>query len=172
MGFLTLIAGLSIAPSLVAWMSPTILGLILAIFLSWSTGLLAVGLVFRRLGLLLTPEEQTKPPVVARANDLAQDLARIEAGGAAGLSAIHSDSAFRAFHLACLPKTPKRRHGDISPEWALADAKLAEAETMKEALTWLHPKERMAILLDHKLIARIEALPDGSTSAETMSSPR
>ena len=43
MGLLTLVAGLSISPSLVAWMSPTILGLLLAIFLSWGTGLLSVG---------------------------------------------------------------------------------------------------------------------------------
>ena len=61
MGVLSLVAGLSISPSLVAWMSPTILGLILAIFLSWGTGLRGVGLALRRAGLLVTPEEQIDP---------------------------------------------------------------------------------------------------------------
>ncbi|SFK71774.1 glucans biosynthesis glucosyltransferase MdoH [Methylocapsa palsarum] len=172
MGFLTLVAGLSIAPSLVAWMSPTILGLILAIFLSWATGLLAVGLALRKWGLLLTPEEQKRPPVVARANELAQELERLAAGNPGGLAAINSDPVFRAFHLACLPRAPKRRHGDISSEWALADAKLAEAESMKEALSWLQPKERMAILLDRKLIARLESLPAEPATVGAISSAR
>ena len=59
----------------VAWMSPTILGLLLAIFLSLGQpGGRSIGLALRRAGLLLTPEEQMTPPVVARANFLAGEL--------------------------------------------------------------------------------------------------
>ncbi|MCI0466080.1 MAG: glucans biosynthesis glucosyltransferase MdoH, partial [Beijerinckiaceae bacterium] len=159
LGFLTLIAGLLISPSLVAWMSPTILGLILAILLSWGTGLLSVGLAFRRAGLLMTPEERKTPPVVARANQLAADFAALAAGNVTGLPALCVDSNFRAFHVANLPRRPKRRHGNISPEWALADAKLSDAETLEEAISWLHPKERMAVLQDPELISRLTSLP-------------
>jgi membrane glycosyltransferase len=169
MGIITLIAGFSIAPSLVAWMSPTILGLILAIFLSWSTGLLNVGLAFRRAGLLLTPEEQSKPPLVARANDLAQKLASEEAQEPSGLSALYGDPKFWALHLAWLPRGPARKGGDISAEWALAEAKLNEAETVDEALSWLHSKERMAILQDRSLIARLLRLPKKPAPAELSS---
>ncbi|WP_084143907.1 glucans biosynthesis glucosyltransferase MdoH [Methylocapsa acidiphila] len=160
LGFLSLIAGLSISPSLVAWMSPTILGLILAIFLSWATGLLAVGLAFRRLGLLMTPEERNEPPVVARANVLARELAETEAlKSDEELYAIAADAQFWAAHVAWLPRNLRRRDGNISAEWALAEAKIAEAETLGEALSWLHPKERMAILLDRRLIERLSRLP-------------
>ena len=168
MGLLTLVAGLSISASLVAWMSPTILGLLLAIFLSWGTGLLSVGLALRRAGLLITPEEQIAPPVVARANFLASDPARPASEALSGLHALYADPQFRAFHVACLPRRQKRRNGDISPEWALADAKLSDAETIDEAISWLRPEERMAILLDQALIARLALLPQQPPGAEAI----
>jgi membrane glycosyltransferase len=168
MGLLTLVAGLSISPSLVAWMSPTILGLLLAIFLSWGTGLLSVGLALRRAGLLTTPEEQITPPVVVRANFLANEPVRLDSEALSGLHALYADSRFRAFHVACLPRRQKRRNGDISPEWALADAKLSDAGTIDEAISWLRPKERMAILQDQALIARLALLPKEPPGAEAI----
>ena len=170
MGLLTLTAGLSISPSLVAWMSPTILGLLLAIFLSWGTGLRSIGLALRRAGLLLTPEEQMTPPVVARANFLAGESARRDSEALSGLRALYADPQFRAFHVACLPRRTKRRNGHIPAEWALADAKLSDAATIDEAISWLQPKERMAILQDQALIARLALLPQGSPAAEFIAS--
>jgi membrane glycosyltransferase len=157
MGIIMLVAGLLISPSLVAWMSPTIAGLILAIVLSWGTGLLSVGLALRRLGLLTTPEERTPPPVVLRANALATELAA-EVAPADGLAALHGDPALRTLHVAYLPALPRQR-GDISPEWALAEAKILEADTIEEAIGWLKPKERMAVLGDAALLARAMKLP-------------
>jgi membrane glycosyltransferase len=167
MGVLSLVAGLSISPSLVAWMSPTILGLILAIFLSWGTGLRGVGIALRRAGLLVTPEEQITPPVVARANCLAEERASLDAEGPKGLYLLHADPEFRAFHLACLPRPQKRRDGNISSEWALADAKLSDAATIDEAISWLRPKERMAILQDQTLIAHLALLPKEQPGTQT-----
>jgi len=158
LGVLSLIAGLLISPSLVAWMSPTIAGLILAIFISWVTGLLGLGVALRRLGLLLTPEESVKPPVVVRSNSLADALGvRNEIPD--GLRTLHQDAHFRLLHEAYLPPRRKRKRGEITPEWALAEAKLSDAETLDEALSWLNPKERMAILLDKVLIERLSLLP-------------
>jgi membrane glycosyltransferase len=168
MGLLTLVAGLSISASLVAWMSPTILGLLLAIFLSWGTGLLSIGLALRRAGLLITPEERITPPVVARANFLANEPAWRDSEALSGLHALYADPQFRAFHVACLPRHQKRRNGDISPEWALADAKLSDAGTIDEAISWLQPKERMAILQDQALIARLALLPKEPPGAEAI----
>jgi membrane glycosyltransferase len=149
-------------------MSPTILGLILAIFLSWGTGLRSVGVALRRAGLLMTPEEQIPPPVVARANFLANEPSRLDSEALSGLLALYADPRFRAFHVACLPRRQERRKGDISPEWALADAKLSDAETIDEAISWLRPKERMAILLDQALIARLALLPKKPPGAEAI----
>jgi membrane glycosyltransferase len=158
MGLLTLIAGLLISPSLVAWMSPTIIGLVLAIFISWMTGKLSFGIALRRARILITPEEMHKPPVVRRANQFAKALA-LPTAEADGLKSLYADHEFRAIHVAMLPSGPARRHGDISPEWALAEAKLLEATTIDEAIDWLKPVERMTIMLDAVLIAKLVELP-------------
>ncbi len=116
----------------------------------------------------MTPEEQITPPVVARANFLANEPARRDSEPARGLHALYADPQFRTFHVACLPRHQKRRNGDIPPEWALADAKLSDAETIDEAISWLQPKEGMAILLDQALIARLALLPKGPPGADAI----
>ncbi len=166
MGVLTLIAGLLISPSLVAWMSPTIGGLILAIFISWATGKLAFGRALRRAGLLITPEEKNKPPVVRRANLRAKSLAPV-ADAAQGLKSLYADPEFRSLHVAMLPSGPARRRGDFSPEWALAEAKLLEASTIDEAIEWLKPVERMTVMLDAVLIAKLLELPATPPASDT-----
>ena len=75
LGLITLFAAALISPSLVAWMSPTIAGLILAIPLSWASGSLSLGLAMRRIGLLRTPEE-TSPPACRDARQCAGRRAR------------------------------------------------------------------------------------------------
>jgi membrane glycosyltransferase len=130
---------------------------------------MSIGVALRRAGLLLTPEEQMTPPVVARANFLAEERARLDAEGPKGLYLLHADPQFRAFHAACLPRPQKRRNGNISAEWALADAKLSDAETIDEAISWLHQKERMAILQDQVLIAHLALLPKDQPGAEAAS---
>jgi membrane glycosyltransferase len=55
--------------------------------------------------------------------------------------------------------------GEITPEWALAEAKLDDAETLDEVLNWFTPKERMAVLLDKVLIERLAKLPAAKTEA-------
>ncbi len=71
LGIVTGIGAFAIATSLFLWMSPTILGLVLAIPLSWASGQLALGLALKRRGLLVTPEEETPPPIALRAGELA-----------------------------------------------------------------------------------------------------
>jgi membrane glycosyltransferase len=70
--------------------------------------------------------------------------------------------------VACLPRRQKRRNGDISPEWALADAKLSDAGTIDEAISWLRPEERMSILQDQALIARLALLPQEPPGTEAI----
>ena len=159
LGFVTLVAGLLISPSLAAWMSPTIAGLILAIGLSWASGQLWIGLGLRRLGLLRTPEETNPPPVATRANALAKALAAKDEDEIDGLAFVHDDAAFRAAHEALLPTVKPRVRGDIEPDRALAVAKLNDAETLADVRAWLKPKERMLVLHDRALIALLARLP-------------
>jgi membrane glycosyltransferase len=159
LGVLTLFAGLLISPSLVAWMSPTIAGLILAIPLSWASGHLWLGVTLRRLGLLTTPEETAPPAIVQRSNALSIELARTGNDGDDGLRAIHGDAAFRAQHEFFLPMAARRRRGEIDIEEAVATAKLNDARSLEEVIGWLKPKERIALLNDRALISLLARLP-------------
>jgi len=159
LGFLTLVAGLLISPSLVAWMSPTIAGLILAILLSWASGQRSIGLFLKRLGLLRTPEETAPPPIAVRANVLARELAQAGYDGTDGISALHASQELRLLHEAYLPVPHLRPRGDIDHDAVMAKAKLAEAETVEEAGSWLTRRERTAVLNDRDLIRRVAILP-------------
>lgn len=159
LGILTLIAGLMISPSLVAWMSPTVAGLILAIVLSWASGQLLIGLALKKLGLLKTPEENVVPPIAVRANNLYRELSRNGFDGADGLLALRSDADLRTSHFDFLPPANHRQRGQVEVDSAVAAAKLAEARTVEEATNWLKKKERMAVMADAVLLDRFVSLP-------------
>jgi membrane glycosyltransferase len=159
LGFVTLIAGMLISPSLVAWMSPTIAGLILAIGLSWASGQLWIGLALKRAGLLLTPEESAPPPIATRSNALASQLAAAGDDESDGIRAIHDDEMLRRRHDRFLPPPTRRRRGDVDGERAIAEAKLNDAETVEDAINWLKPKERMVVLHDRALVDLLVRLP-------------
>ncbi|HEY8578891.1 MAG TPA: glucans biosynthesis glucosyltransferase MdoH, partial [Beijerinckiaceae bacterium] len=159
LGFLTLIAGLLISTSLVAWMSPTIAGLILAIPLSWMSGKLSIGMALRRMGLLVTPEEGARPTVAARAAELEAANAPSDETATDSLRALHADPVFRAAHEDMLPPAPRRERGMIVPERAVAEAKLLDARSLQDAVNWLAPAERMVVLHDRALIDLLCRLP-------------
>lgn len=159
MGVLSLIAGLLISPSLVAWMSPTIAGLVLAIPISWLTSQRWLGLVFRRAGVLTTPEETTTPPIAKRGRALSRALARSNEDDVNGLLAIHGDPGLRALHEAWLPTRKPRQRGTITADRAVAEAKIADAETIEDVVAWLNRGERLVALSDRALIGMIARLP-------------
>jgi membrane glycosyltransferase len=152
---LGVIAGVSaflIATSLFLWMSPTILGLILAIPLSWLSGQLGVGLALKRAGLLLTPEESSPPPIVIRGNALQAEYAALGHDDMDGLRALYGDPRLRAAHEAMLPPPSPRHRGQLEADRVMAQAKIVDADTIEDALAWLKPKERMVILHDRALL--------------------
>jgi len=159
LGVITGISAFLIATSLFAWMSPTIVGLVLAIPLSWASGQLALGLWLKRHKLLLTPEEGDPPAIALRANALQAEFAQAGFDDSDGLAALHADPALRDAHQAMLPMGQPRRRGDIEPDRAVAQAKLVDAETIEDATIWLKPKERMVVLHDRALIGLLASLP-------------
>ena len=149
----------TISTSLFLWMSPTILGLLLAIPLSAISGTLAVGLALRSAGLLQTPDEAAPPPIVTRANALAKEMATFGHDEADPLEAIHADPQLFEAHIAMLPPGQSRRPGDINRDRAVAVAKLTDAKTLDDLRAWLHPKEMMALLHDRALMHWMQSLP-------------
>jgi membrane glycosyltransferase len=157
---LGLIAGASayvMSPYLFAWMSPTIIGLVLAIPLSWASGSLAIGMWLKARGLLQTPEEMTPPPIALRAGALMGADAAADEGEA--LRHIHADPDFREMHELMLPPGSRGERGHFDTVKVLAQAKITEARNLDEACQWLTPPERFALLHDRALIALLARLP-------------
>jgi membrane glycosyltransferase len=152
LGALTGLSAFLIATSLFLWMSPTILGLLLAIPLSALSGQLGAGLALKRIGLLLTPEELDPPSIATRANELQARNAALGFDDTDALAALYQNPDLREQHDAMLPIVQPRRRGEIETDRALAEAKLVDAETIDDALQWLKPKERMVVLHDRALL--------------------
>jgi len=158
------LAGLSafmIATSLFLWMSPTILGLLLAIPLSWLSGQLAAGLALKRWGILLTPEEHQPPAIAMRANELQIRNTTLGFDDEDALRALYADPHLRERHIEMLPPAAPRKRGEIETDRALAEAKLVDAETIDEAVNWLKQKERMVVLHDRALLDMLVHLKSG-----------
>jgi membrane glycosyltransferase len=159
-------AAFVMSPYLFAWMSPTILGLLLAIPLSWASGQLGLGLWLKTRGLLITPEESSPPTIATRANVLTAELATIDSDGDNALRAVHSDARFRDEHERMLPPGSRPERGAFDQDRVMARAKLSEAASLDEACRWLTPKETFLALHDRAMIALLARLPDKAEAAE------
>jgi len=143
---------------LVAWMSPAILGLLLAVPVSGMTGSNKIGRFIRRIGLLRTPEE-VDPPAVAIAAAAARPVYETAVAEAPDLVAIARDENLRAVHLALTDAVPPRPRGKIDPLEAQAIAKIEEAGTIEEAVSFLTPAERAMVMATPTLLRRLSSIP-------------
>lgn len=159
MGLVAGVTAYLISPSLFGWMSPTIVGLVLSVPLSAMSSSLPIGLALKRMNLLLTPEESSVPPVQIRANTLMKEYQQANFDTADALEALSIDNTLRQAHIDMLPPVPRRHRGDIDSDRAVAEAKLADAEILSDAINWLRPKERSLVLSDRALIHLVTSLP-------------
>jgi len=154
-GLLLAFAAYEVSFSLFAWMTPVIIGLILAIpLVQWSASP-RVGRALRRWKILLTPEETAPPDVLTRANGL---VAQFPVGEAAGLGRLFADPALLAAHRALLPKLTQRKRGDVDVALVVALAKLEDCTTLTQARETLTRQETMALLSDARGVDRLAAL--------------
>jgi membrane glycosyltransferase len=138
-------------------MSPVVLGLILAIPVASLTSQSRVGRGLRRLGLLLTPEERTVPPVLTRANALAAEGPAVD--GSDPLALLARDERLRSVHFAMLGAPAPRRKGDVDVQLAVARSKIDDADDRKEAIGLLDKKEVFAVLAHADALERLFAKP-------------
>jgi membrane glycosyltransferase len=143
---------------LVAWLAPAILGLLLVVPVSGITGSTAVGRFIRRLGLLRTPEE-VDPPAVARMATEVRPAYEAAIAAHPDLATLVANEASRAVHLALVDAVPVRARGRIDPVEALSAAKIDEAQTTSEAVSFMTPQERAMVLATPSLLDRLATLP-------------
>src|SRR4051812_1086754 len=157
-GLFLALAAYEVSFSLFAWMTPVILGLLLAIpLVQWSASA-RIGCRLRRWKILLTPEESRPPDVLTRANAL---VAEFPAGETAGWTRLFTDPALLAAHRALLPKAPPRKPGEVDVALVVALAKLEDAATLSQAAAMLTRQETMALLCDARGLDRLAALGAG-----------
>jgi membrane glycosyltransferase len=120
-GILLAVAAGAISWRLLAWMSPALLGLVLAVPVSAFMGNADAGRRLARMGLLVTPEERAPPPLAAAAGREAEAL-RARSAPPEGLSALLTDPDALARHLAWLDPATARRAGE--PDAPLANGLL------------------------------------------------
>jgi membrane glycosyltransferase len=153
------IASYLVAPSLLLWMSPVVLGLSLAIPLAAFTAARRPGNALKRWGLLQTPEERQPPPVLIRARELYASLRDVDASAdQEGVARLAQDERLLGAHLSMLPPPRRPRQDPIDATLLVGLAKLDEAENLSEALAALTTREKAAVLATRPGVDRFMAL--------------
>jgi membrane glycosyltransferase len=146
-----------ISPTLLAWLTPTLLGLLLAVPLSKISGSVKLGRALGWLRLLTIPEEKHVPDVVRRRDEL---LAHAAAMPTDGLRYIARNRQARYAHVTGnMPRPPETR-GHPDPHRLTAERKVNDARTLNEVLAWLGPAESLHVAGDPRLLERLAELPD------------
>jgi membrane glycosyltransferase len=152
-GMLLAAAAWMVSWPLFLWMTPVIVGLVLAIPLAAMTADPLLGRLLQRLGLLTTPEEHDPPVVLRRANALAAESGAISTA----VSRLFDDPDLLAVHRAMLrPRT--RRRGEIDVALVVALARLDDMDTLDDALHGLTRSELTAVIGDERGLERLVTL--------------
>lgn len=153
LGILMAISAYVISLQLFLWMSPVILGLLLAI----PVGILTSSSLLRKSGLLQTPEETMADPLLTRANEL---IASVEEASdhKDPLITLRDHPCLWDLHLDSLFGIPSLPRGKVDPFLAVARAKIDEAETFEEAGSFLSTREIFAVLNNRKALEKLMAM--------------
>ncbi|MDX6805721.1 glucans biosynthesis glucosyltransferase MdoH [Terrihabitans rhizophilus] len=158
-GILTAWGAYEVAPSLFLWMTPVILGMVLAIPLAALTAWRSIGIGARRIGLFLIPEETSPPPVVARARAITKDL-QVDETDTGAVQRLLADPELLGAHRSMLPARPRRRSGGVDAHLVVGLAKLEDVadEPMEVVLGDLEPRELGALLGDPRGLDQLLAI--------------
>ncbi|MGL4829194.1 MAG: glucans biosynthesis glucosyltransferase MdoH [Vibrio sp.] len=145
--------------TLLAWMSPALIGLWLSVPLSGITASHAIGAWFKKKHILATPEEIETPAIVlaaqARREEYIADLQEVWSA-----RMVLADHNLIALHIAMMDKLPSRQPGSmIEPLDAVARIKVQEAESQESLLALLTKVELSYVLGNPLLIQQVAKLP-------------
>jgi len=158
-GLAMAISALLVSWPLFWWMTPVILGLVLAIPVAMFTNR---SLSARPL-LLATPEDLAPPAILARVREIAATLPAFDGIGDP-LVTLRADRPLLELHLAGLSRHPPRPRGRIDANLALARAKVDEAVCFDEVVAWLNKPEKRALLGDRDLLVRVLEMPTAAAA--------
>jgi membrane glycosyltransferase len=155
-GFLLAAGAYAVSAPLLLWMTPVIVGLMLAVPLAALSANAAVGKALRFFGLLLIPEERTPPRILARANELTASSSAVENGEA--FSLLCHNAKLRDAHRSLLQRREGRKAGEIDVNLVIGKAKLDEVASLHEAALLLSDREKAALLSDLQGFERLMSM--------------
>jgi len=148
-----------VSPMLLAWMSPAVIGLVLAIPLSAATSSRVLGGVSRKLGLLLIPEEHDEPAILRAARQAAGEFTALLSASHRGCLRLSVDPALLAFHRKNLVQRRPSGARAIDSALVVGEARVTVASTLDEALDALARQEKLAVYSDPACFDRLAQLP-------------
>lgn len=155
-GIAMAIAAYAVSLPLLLWMTPVIVGLLLAIPIALLSSISSSGAAGRPPRLFATPEQTSPPQVLVRANQLVETSQ--DAIGCP-IRELRDDTSLLKAHLDNLPVQGKRARGQVDPHLAIARAKIEDAEGLEEALQFLNPREMFAALNSPTVLRTLLELP-------------
>ena len=167
-GIMMAIAAYAVSLPLLLWMTPVIVGLLLAIPVALLSSM-SSDRNGRPPRLFATPEQTSPPKVLVRANQLAAAVAGPRS--ICPLLELRNDTGLLKAHLANLPAGGKRVRGQVNPHLAIARAKIEDAESLEEALRFLNPRETFATLNSPALLRALLDLPVRDNEANSHLEP-
>ncbi|MEZ5788837.1 MAG: glucans biosynthesis glucosyltransferase MdoH [Xanthobacteraceae bacterium] len=152
-GVLLAAAAIAVSWPLFLWMTPVIVGLVLAVPLAAVTASAALGRGLQRLGLLATPEERDPPEVLQRANALAR-MVECDDDVTAPILRLLRNPEMVAAHRAML-RPRARQRGEVDVALVVGLAKLDDIDSLDDALQILTRRELAAVLGDGRGLDRL-----------------
>ena len=146
---LAVMAGL-ISWSLLAWMSPALIGLGISIPLAAFVSSRTIGDGLRGWGLMTTPEERHRPAIATAADEAAEAFETGVRPPASVPALIEDHQALRR-HMAWLDAHTQRRSGEIDPTLAAGWLKLTDGVEIDDLST----SEIYAVLASGKMMRKL-----------------
>jgi membrane glycosyltransferase len=144
---------------LLLWMTPALVGLVLALPLSGVSGSVLFAKVSRFFGFFAIPEEIAVPMVIRQRDVIERRMGRTLEH--VTLENLLVDEPARQKHFAAVLPRPPAARGKPDVAFMTARVKIADARNAHEALAWLAPPERLAVLSDHDLFHALVRLAEG-----------
>jgi hypothetical protein len=143
-------AAYAVSLPLLFWMSPVILGLLLAVPLVDLTSGSSIGHAARRLGLLAVPEERDPPEVLKRANELGRTATTAAVGVFSIWQELREDPELWAAHHEALQESDPRRPGEIDVDLLSDSRNSIIATALRKPGTSFPDRKRMRCSLMRK----------------------
>jgi membrane glycosyltransferase len=108
---------------------------------------------------LSIPEESASPQILTRADTVTAEFRDLLGPPREACGRLLADPALLAFHRASLVTDRPHGRGGIDETLVLGLARLDAAESLEDAVSYLSPREKLAVLADRAGLDRLALLP-------------